>query len=478
MIKKSDTPENALMAQSSELFAPLTVQPLFWRPRFRSESPLRLHAPFLLWLASASNARQIAVLGVEDGYGHFLFCQAIDKSNGPGTVQGIGWWREGKSGTPLGKVPEALAEHGATFYEDISELRAAADLMAGLDSLRAGSLDLLFVDLSQESAEIPSSEGLRLESLGSLLRESGLLVLHGTHHSAAAARLKANVEKLKTDAHLIEFSEGEGLWVIALGKAVPPRLQSLLALSEEGRLPREIAVIFRRLGQGLVAEGDLKSLNSRYKNGIKNLTESRTALESLGREMALLQQVSDAQAQKLADLQSQAYEMRLEASAQSDLHSQRLTEIEGLRQMLAAAETRAEEAAQALGAARAEAEKNRHQHEELCRERDEIERLFHTLKTQASQTLASAEEQAKEARDEAAQHAELRFKETAALTRLLESFQAQKLTFDKKLAALAEEGRQLRRENERLYAESTALRASTSWRVTAPIRKIKGTFQK
>lgn len=304
MNKRAENTENALTTQVSEFLAPATIRSLFWRPRFAVESKVLVHAPFLFWLTSVIQPRRVAVLGADDGVAHFMFCQSLDKMGTLGRVDGIGLWADEKD--KAGCVPANLADHEESFYEDISMLCAASDIVAAAETLPDDSFDLLFVDLTRFNDDVQPG----IEAWQRMLRDGAVLLLHGTNETEIRPRLAGALQKLAERHSMIRFRDGAGLTVVAVGSDMPPRLQNLMSAASGSEMPPEIAVIFRRLGQSIVKDIEVKGMRSRENAASKELAEVQRSLEKVSDELSALQQNYELRSRKLAEAESMLFNLR------------------------------------------------------------------------------------------------------------------------------------------------------------------------
>lgn len=438
----------AVTLPGSEFFAPATIEPLFWRPRFIAQSPMLTHAPFLFWLVNVVRPRAVSVLGVGDGVGHFVLCQALDKLNLPGRCEGHGFWAETPAdGEPSGDepaaVPPELAAHEARFYDGLSFLHAHAASDQALQGIRPDSLDLLFVDLDRIADPVPEYD----EWLARL-KPDGILVLHGVNGLARHPGQEALARWLE-DCARVEFPAGRGVAAVTQGSQPPHRLRTLMEICERGIVPADIDRIFRRLGQGLESLAGEAPLQARLDSMHQEIAAQKAVLRQTEKLLAQTREAHEQRNHKLAEFQSRVFDAE-----------QGLTEARLLAD-LSARDT-------AIAEARAEAE------------------LRIAAIREAGEKQVAAERQ-------------VRFNETAILTRRLEEDRAagdrqaaESAGLRKEMAQLQKNLAQLQKNNEKQAAENIRLREknrklenhvkellnSTSWRITAPMRKVKTAFRR
>ncbi|MEN8741830.1 MAG: hypothetical protein ABF308_18955 [Phaeobacter gallaeciensis] len=71
--------ESGLQQPGTDILTPLATRSLFWRARYLEPSPVMCHIPLLFWLTEAAHPRVAVTLGVADSVPHFALCQAVDK---------------------------------------------------------------------------------------------------------------------------------------------------------------------------------------------------------------------------------------------------------------------------------------------------------------------------------------------------------------------------------------------------------------
>lgn len=408
-----------------DLLSPAAVETLFWQPRFIADPALMLHVPLLFWLVEAARPARLAVLGAGEGAALFALCQALDKLNIAGRCEGIGFWTDARTGAPLASPPGAIRDHARQLYADLAHVRAAANAGAALDGIRDGSLDLLLVDLCR----LPAGVAPDLAEWRRVVKRDGLLVLHGIAQSGTAG-----TGRLIDQGPRLEFPDGAGLALLPQGEDLPPRLRALMRAAPDGIVAGEIGLVFRRLGQGLEAMARQAADAARADAGQKALAAAQKSQAEAEKVLAELRDAYDSRSRRLGELQAELFSLRHETD---QLHE----DLAALTWQLE--ESRGNEKAQ--------------------RERAETERAT-------------------------------RFRETAALTGYLEELRdggpaleelrAQLKRSEERngglqaeLGAARQELEALRAENRRLSDYTAELLNSTSWRITAPMRKVKDTFR-
>lgn len=442
------TTETSLVLPESDIFAPSLFETLFWRPRFSTDTPLLVHTPFLFWLAGVARPHRVAILGAGDGYAHFLFCQAIDKLNLRARCDGFGFWQDGETGATLCDSPPALTDHADQLYNDISRLTACADTGAATAMVKDHSLDLMLVDLD----ELGDDAQPRFDDLRALLSDTGILVIHDTRNLRKQASNGMSLHKQLMQLDHIEFEDGHGLGVFAIGEDQPPRLRNLMATCTQGALPVETETVFRRLGTSIAAIEKARFAQKAAAETKKALTKAQTAQQKDAEELSELRTSVDLKGRKLADVQSALFDIRTqlqEQTARAETARAALAEAQSERDT--ASRIRFEETASLT-----KVSETLRNELEAVRDAQDKQNTDHVKKLAQRDAriaeLAAQLEEAQKDRPKAQAEVNRQTKELVQLTKRLEKSE---------------------KETRRWKREVDKLRASTSWRVTAPLRTVK-----
>lgn len=307
-------------------------------------------------------------------------------------------------------VPKTFDNDAETLYEGIADLRDHATLEEALSNIQPGSLDLLFVDL----CELARDKGSDPADWTEKLAPGGCLVAHGLGEADEAMLfLKRKVEDFPGHS-LLFFDFGAGLAVILKNDIITDAARDFLALGGNGSPRRADSLLLRRLGQGLAAMA---------RNG--NIARR---LDAVQKEYAAVQTRHDKAEQDLVAL-NDAYEAR----------NRKIWEL------------------QATNFDRENENRNLQKHQQVLS--DSVSALRSALETIQKEKDSVAEVLTERLRQEKDSH----YRETGILTKLLEQ------KGDGGQGELA----MLRRQVKQLSDHNAALLSSTSWRITAPIRKIK-----
>lgn len=465
----------------------LIVPTVFSRAKYLEPSHTLHHLPFLFWLIEALRPRRLVEIGLDRGVSYFAACQAAERLDCILNSTGIGDWPGG--------VPEDLARYNEAQYQEFSTIVS----MPGSEAAKRfepASLDLLILDCPMEELEALLEAGWREK-----LSDKSVVLIHGAGRAASRPYLR----QLCHAHDVFEFPHGEGLLVLGFGKELPAQITNFLDHASKPGWAEHLRRIFRRLGQGQVAEGRLVSLEA---DQAAREEERRAQADSelLERDLALAAQAEQVEA------------LHKEREAWGDERGRLQAEIETLsRKVLSQAEQvdalQSEHAAwdeQRTGlqaeietlSRKLSSQADIEAFEDLATERDRLMKVIELRDIALSEaarreTEASLEReelrQAIELRDTALSEAERKEAEAslerdglAAMmkeakdtedrqTKQIAELEARLREAQGELGAMvgfAEENERMRGEIERMTSEISGLRTSTSWKLTAPMRAV------
>ncbi|WP_136646656.1 class I SAM-dependent methyltransferase [Tabrizicola sp. YIM 78059] len=466
------SPEVSQVARiATDVFAPASFDFLFLRPRHLVDSPAVIHLPLLFWTCAALRPRDAAVVGVGDGIVQFALCQAIERLGAQGRCTGYGFWGNPHPEMDGRDIPEPLLHHQQVFYEDVSRLLSAGNLDRVAAGMLPGSLDLLWLDLTAA----PDGLAQRAELLQRALRPGGVMFLHGVNLVASDSPDGLALRRLKAERRGVSFDGDQGLLLLPAGEGIAPRIAALIAAADGAQLPPEVERVFRRIGHGLLASVRLADAAAARTDAEMRASEARKALETAENAVQSLSSSYELRHRTLAEVQSALFDARMmvadlkeritsieaartrecldheatvgELRRQMDNLRANLDQSEIARASLSASHAAAEEKARdRIEALCAEAESLRERLAETEREREAhlsetaaLARISEDLRSQLAQAAARNEElsgrletaqrliQDTEAKlkREISEERQLRFRETATLTRMLEKMKAQ-----------------------------------------------------
>ena len=484
-----------------EMVTPPSARMLFWRARYLRASPLLHHLPFLFWLIEAQRPASLVEIGVGEGVAYMAACQAIDKLDLTARCYGIV--------TDPAAEAAALRRLHDEQYADFSRLLDEPPAQAA-NRFPQGGIDLLMLTGAADAARL---EELRADWLPRL-SPRGVILLHGLYGAWAAEPGRAFVEEIAAGRPVIVLEAGEGLLVVLWGEERNDRLQRLAGLGFGDPGHAEVHRIFSRLGAATGFEWDSRQSAGALAEARRGRKAAEQAAEAGAAEAAAavveqarlaetlemrnaqlaealarlrrLETAAEAQAAAEAAAPPPKADPALAAESDAALVAERdaaLAQLEHLAGQLddsyrAAAEAAAREADLAGRLEAAEAG--------LRARFDEIAALTARLEAQRQApppAAAAGDGEAERARlkqqvEEITGEAAMQSARNGALTaRLEKQMAAVAMLKERQAAARAHweaERAGLKARIEQLEAHHQSMLNSTSWRLTAPVRKLGG----
>ncbi|MDO5631734.1 MAG: hypothetical protein Q4G22_07840 [Paracoccus sp. (in: a-proteobacteria)] len=394
---------------ASNGLAALWTPALLWQPRLVGDSTTTPLIPTLFWLADRLRPRRVLALNVGDGAALFAVCQAMDKASGAEAgAQVIG----------CGHWTDPATGRALTAAPD-RLLRHAEQMYPAMLRLQVGDApapapdrpDLMLVTLDADASNDALAARIRDWRAG--LVGGGLLVLVGAPRGLTA-QMGAG----------LWLDVGAGLTLLGAGDDLPAAVADLAANAQDGQAAGAICWMFQQLGSATETA-------RRVAIAERRATTQADKARAMGKELTQLRQSWDARGLELARAQAALY-------AAGNPHP-RLAELAA-----ALDEARAD---QDLAKAQA-AQERQSRFFETAALTAELERVRAQIEGQSADTLAQIRKQMTEA-----ESAHQRDSATSSATIA---------TLTKRLA-----------DQERaLTAYKTEVQASTSWRLTAPVRAL------
>lgn len=463
-----------------DIVAPLSTRTLFWRSRFLRESPFLIHVPFLFWLIETARPGCVVKLGLGDGVGYFAACQALDRVETETECVAIE-----PTDRATGADWEELGKYNEDNYAEFSTL-LSCDLRGAANRFPDGAVDLLIVDTEVDDTLIDCLS----HDWPRKLSDRAVVLFHGSATRFSEGQAAGFLSRITVTYPTARFEAGGGLTMVLFGQNRQDRLMRLAELRPGIRGYSEIHHVFRRLGAAHrfeCADRENEAVRAKMQAKLQRAEAEQAQLHqekaALERELAAAKATpSAAETQAAEALRQQLQETRAALAAaergrsDSDRAQERLRaeidslkqQIERLRAGLAAAEAARDESRRALEALREELRGLTEQRDaaraELAALEEKSAAMAQALDAaQASVARLTEVRDSREAELEALRaHCAGHAKELAKLTEALERVENDRLSDAERLKAELAEVR----------AHRDALLASTSWRMTAPIRRI------
>ena len=479
--------EAPFLAKPLDLVSPAATRMLFLRARHLAESSSLVHVPFLFWLVEAARPQTHMALGVGDAVAYFAVCQAMERIDFGARSIGV----DPRPGDAGGIAPAAL-QHNETQYADMSRL-SGADLSEAIDQVRDGEVDLLSVEAGLDDTGMDQL----LEAWKPKLSPRAVILIHGS---------SLDEESVLAQQYPVVSLEGEETLLVVLhGSECDDRLRGLAALAAGTGDFNEVRRVFERLGRGQWLEWRHRceqervvELEAALAATRSNLNSAEARADKVQQDLAELEKAYDNRSRLTAETQAQLFDLQNREREEVNRLYERCVELER------AVETSREEAAQSTKALElalqdrdqkiAEAAQNTKALELALQDRDQkiakakqsMEAIELDLKERdrkiadATQSLDAIKSDhlvqlsqrdqriAELAREVEAVHTAKQVQDDARIASLEASLQER----FQEIATLITHLEAVEEDRQALATHRDALIHSTSWRVTAPVRRL------
>jgi GT2 family glycosyltransferase len=427
---------------------------MFWTSNRCVPSGWTEHVPFAFWLVDVLRPRTIVELGVHNGMSYSAMCQAVKSLGLPARCFAVDTW---KGDEQAGFYSEDVYRDFSAFHDQhyaAFSCLIRSTFQEALAHFDDGSIDLLHID------GFHAYEAVRgdFESWLPKVAANGIVLFHDTNVREGRFGVHRFWDEVRRDRPHFNFLHGHGLGVLGTGYDYPPALQRLFEAERDGSAASGIRRIFSLLGQNVRIWEDKKMLAEQDRRIAETIAERDARVADLTGQLAAHQQLVAERHQQIAERDARVADLTDQLAAHQQLVAER-------HQQIAERDARVADLTGQLAA-----------HQQLVAERDrQIGEESCRLSAQ-ERLVAEAEEKLVDLTDRLAAGERLLAEGSERLAELSARLAAQD-------AVAAVGHAEIARLNEALAARDhmiaalkhtvVAVRASTSWRLTAPLRGIK-----
>ncbi|WP_149539135.1 glycosyltransferase [Siccirubricoccus phaeus] len=196
---------------------------LDWQPDHLAASAWLEHVPFAWWLVKALRPRSIVELGTHWAVSYGAFCQAVERFGLPSFCHAVDTWQGDEHAGHYGE--EVFA--GVSAVNERHWRRFSTLLRSSFDEARAyfgaGEIDLLHID------GLHTEEAVRhdFETWRDTLSDRGVVLFHDINVRERDFGVWRLWRALRAEHPHFEFTHGQGLGVLGLGREFPRPVAAL-----------------------------------------------------------------------------------------------------------------------------------------------------------------------------------------------------------------------------------------------------------
>jgi GT2 family glycosyltransferase/glycosyltransferase involved in cell wall biosynthesis len=220
---------------------------LEWQPDYQAESAWHEHIPFAFWLIKALRPRSIVELGSHWGVSYAAFCQAVERFGLAARCHAIDTWQgdphAGEYGEEVFATIAALNERRWRRFSTL--LRTTFADARGY--FGAGEVDLLHIDGFHTYEATAGDFRLWQDTIS----DRGVVLFHDTNVRERQFGVWRLWQELKAQYPHFEFVHGHGLGVLGLGGRLPEPVAALFEASADPARAATIRGLFSARGEAV-----------------------------------------------------------------------------------------------------------------------------------------------------------------------------------------------------------------------------------
>ena len=288
----------------------------FWIPdRVTSESGWVEHAPFAFWLIEALRPRTLVELGTHGGFSYFAFCKAVQLLRLGTRCYAVDTFVGDEHAGFYGEeVFTAVRTHNDQHYSAFSTLlRSSFD--DALNHFSEGTIDLLHIDGRHFYEDVKHD----FELWRSRLSQRSVVLFHDTNERKSGFGVFRLWKELCEVYPHFEFLHGHGLGVLGTGTELVPELHALFAASSN-QVSSHLREAYSSLGTAVSLALRNDDLNATVRKQAEELSRVQQEMAETREAAALALGRSNELEQKLAAQSAAVTQLRDElASARNQV---------------------------------------------------------------------------------------------------------------------------------------------------------------